>query len=205
MTILQSVRPTTSPASTTDPLDEFRAWQAEAAAHEPNGARSGTLATVGLDRRPSTRQIDLLTVDHGFVFATHHGSRKGRELAADPHASYCFSWPSRGRQVVIDGTVEHLDDVASDLRFCALPRPVQLLCWASEQSRAIGDLDDVRARLDLARERFDGQEIPRPSHWGALRLVPDEIEFWSEGPMALNERRRFTRADRSWSMDLLSP
>ena len=64
-----------------------------------------TLATVGPDGRPSARIVLLKAFDAaGFTFHTNYDSRKGRELAANPHAALLFFWPdwsarcaSRGR------------------------------------------------------------------------------------------------------------
>ena len=65
-----------------------------------------TLATATPDGRPSARIVLLKGVDpRGFVFYTNKQSRKGEELAANPHAALLFHWktpappdPHRGRR-----------------------------------------------------------------------------------------------------------
>src|SRR5690242_2165657 len=67
------------------------------AATEINAA---TLATVDKDGAPSARIVLLKGVDErGFIFFTNYESRKGRELAANPHAALVFYWPEQERQV----------------------------------------------------------------------------------------------------------
>ena len=47
--------------------------------------------------------------------------------------------------------------------------------------------------------------MPRPPHWGGYRLVPDRIEFWSDRPHRLHERRIFTHDGDSWCEGLALP
>ena len=42
----------------------------------------------------------------GFVFFTNYDSRKGRELAQNPHASLLFAWMDLERQVRLEGHVD---------------------------------------------------------------------------------------------------
>ena len=53
--------------------------------------------------------------------------------------------------------------------------------------------------------RFDGEEVPRPPRWSGFRLIPDAIEFWSDRPYRLHERRLFTRDGDQWREGLLYP
>jgi pyridoxine/pyridoxamine 5'-phosphate oxidase len=63
-----------------------------------------TLATADADGRPSARTVLLKGFDaEGFVFFTNYQSRKGRELADNPHACLLFFWPELERQVRIEG------------------------------------------------------------------------------------------------------
>jgi len=61
------------------------------------------------------------------------------------------------------------------------------------------------ARFDKLSHRFEKQDVPRPPHWGGYRVVPERIEFWSDRPHRLHERRLFTRAGDAWTEGLLYP
>jgi pyridoxamine 5'-phosphate oxidase len=62
------------------------------------------------------------------------------------------------------------------------------------------------ARLEQARDRFAGGDVPRPPGWVGYLLAPGMIEFWQHGDHRLHDRRRHTRAaDGSWSSQLLAP
>ena len=53
---------------------------------------------------------------------------------------------------------------------------------------------------------FGGFRRSRPPHWGGHRLIADRIEFWTDRPHRLHERRLFTvQRDGSWAEGLLYP
>ena len=89
-----------------DPHALFDAWFAEARAAEPNDADAMALATANAAGAPSVRMVLLKGHDdRGFVFYTNGESRKGDELAANPHVALLFHWKSLRRQVRIEGDV----------------------------------------------------------------------------------------------------
>jgi pyridoxamine 5'-phosphate oxidase len=190
-----------------DPHLLFDAWLNAARAGEPNDAEAMTLATAAADGRPSARIVLLKGHDHrGFVFYTNSQSRKGDELAANPHASLLFHWKSLRRQVRIEGAVSPVSEAEADAYFATRARDSQLGAWASDQSRPLANRDLFEARYAAAKEDHEGRDVPRPPHWWGYRLVPERIEFWSDRPHRLHERRLFVPgADGSWTEGLLYP
>jgi pyridoxamine 5'-phosphate oxidase len=95
-------------AAGNNPLELFMAWigtaRGSGAILEPNAM---TLATVDEAGRPAARMVLLKEVedDGSFVFYTNRDGRKGRELAANPHAALVFWWEPLERQVRIEGAV----------------------------------------------------------------------------------------------------
>jgi pyridoxamine 5'-phosphate oxidase len=191
----------------TDPHQLFDAWLAAARASEPNDAEAMTLATADADGRPSARMVLLKGHDRrGFVFYTNSQSRKGDELAANLHAALLFHWKTLRRQVRIEGAVAPVSDAEADAYFATRSRDSRLGAWASDQSRPLANRALFEARYAAVKEDHEGRDVPRPPHWWGYRLVPDRIEYWSDRPHRLHERRLFTLGpDGRWIEGLLYP
>src|SRR4051812_17163799 len=86
-----------------DPIAQFKKWFEQALqAAPPDDVNAATLATADRDGRPSARIVLLKGLDErGFMFFTNYQSRKGHELAENPHAALVFYWPALERQVNI--------------------------------------------------------------------------------------------------------
>ena len=189
-----------------DPFALFDAWFAETQASEPNDANAMALATADALGRPSVRMV--LLKGHGpdgFVFYTNRESRKAGELAVNAHVALLFHWKSLRRQIRVEGPVSLASDSESDAYFASRSRDSQLGAWASDQSRPLADRATFEARLEQVKARFEGQEVPRPPHWGGYRVTPSAIEFWQDRAHRLHERRLFTRTDSAWAEGLLYP
>ena len=77
--------------------------------------------------------------------------------------------------------------------------------WASDQSRPLDSRATFEQRLEEVKRRFEGEDVPRPPHWGGYRVVPARIEFWTDRPHRLHERRLFILGNDGWSEGLLYP
>jgi len=192
---------------TADPHGLFEMWFAEARAGEPNDAEAMALATADAAGRPSVRMVLLKGHDErGFAFYTNSDSRKGLEIAANPRAALLFHWKSLRRQVRIEGAIEATGEAEADAYFATRPRDARIGAWASDQSRPLESRASFEARYERLTAEFEGKDVPRPPYWWGYRVAPERIEFWTDRPHRLHERRLFVRgADGGWTEELLYP
>ncbi len=189
-----------------DPLTHFTRWFEEAVAADVPEPNAMCLATATPDAYPSARMVLLKGVDaRGFVFYTDYRSRKGLELADNPHASLCFFWAELERQVRIAGAVQRLSRTESDQYFQSRPLPSRIGAWTSRQSSVITSRDVLESERVANEERFRDGHVPLPEHWGGFRIVPEEIEFWQGRTSRLHDRLRFRKSAGVWVRERLSP
>ena len=142
----------------------------------------------------------------GFVFYTNDRERKGRASWRRTRAPHLlFHWKSLRRQVRIEGAVERVSEREADAYFASRARDSQLGAWASDQSRPLESRERFEQRFEELERRFDGQDVPRPPYWSGYRVVPERIEFWTDRPYRLHERRLFPRDGGGWTEGLLYP
>ncbi len=189
-----------------DPFLLFEAWFAEAQAAEPNDPNAMALATATRDGAPSVRMVLLKGHDErGFVFYTNATSRKGGEILSNPQAALLFHWKSLRRQIRIEGPLAEVTPEEADAYFHSRPRKSQIGSAASDQSRPLDSRETYLARVGLLAGQYEGHTIPRPPHWTGFRLDPARMEFWTDRPNRLHERRQFNRTSDGWTSSLLYP
>ena len=199
-------RPTSDESPGPDPLAIFLEWQRQA------GERGGlmpdafALATATPDGRPSVRTVLFKGIEGGALrLVTNYESRKGRELAENPHGALMFYWPVLDRQVRMEGRLERAPASESDAYFASRDRDSQLGAWASAQSRPVPSRAALMAEFETVHERFEGGPVPRPPHWGVVHLIPERVELWLAGAHRLHDRFAYTREGAGWRCQRLMP
>lgn len=166
-----------------------------------------TLSTVDSNGEMRGRVVLLKDIlEDGFVFYSNYNSDKCRALFANPKGSLSFFWPNLERQVIISGTAEKTSDAISDAYFSSRPRGSQLGAHVSPQSQSIDSRAVLEERLEMLTKKYEGNDIPRPIHWGGIVIKPQRIEFWQGRPNRLHDRIVYTKAENTlWTRKRLAP
>lgn len=181
-------------------------WLAEAEAAGNFDPTAMALATATPDGRPSVRWVLLKHFDaRGLCFYTDKRSRKGQELAANPHAALAFYWAEDDRQVRVEGRVESLPDADNDAYFNQRPLGSRLAAAASHQSQPIASRAALEARVEALQQQYPAGDVPRNPDWGGFRLVPEVYEFWQGRASRLHDRFTYTRSGAGWVIQRLMP
>ncbi|HTF18760.1 MAG TPA: pyridoxamine 5'-phosphate oxidase [Chryseolinea sp.] len=190
-----------------DPIEQFNKWLDEALKADVPEPNAMSLATVGIDHRPSCRIVLLKGVEHNqFVFYTNYQSHKGKELVANPFCALTFFWPELERQVRIEGIVTRVEDFRSEAYFQSRPVASQIGAWSSPQSSVIDNRKILDERAGQIGKRFAGvTKLPKPKQWGGYQVAPFMIEFWQGRPSRLHDRVEFMHVDGLWKCHRLAP
>ncbi|MFK8032210.1 MAG: pyridoxamine 5'-phosphate oxidase [Gammaproteobacteria bacterium] len=183
-----------------NPMPMFSTWLDEswtsADTPNPNGMAITSATVKDGVAYPSTRVVLLkdANFDSGFVvFYTNYQSRKGRELLGNSRASALIHWDKLGRQVRLEGVIVKSPEEESDTYFATRHRSSRIGAWTSAQSEPVDSRETLLANLHATEKRFEDQEVPRPPHWGGLRLWIDRIELWCDGEFRLHDRAIWQR------------
>lgn len=189
-----------------NPIRQFAAWfeaAREAGVREPEAM---AVASATRDGFPSVRMVLLKRFDeHGFVFFTNYGSRKGRELTTNPQAALLFHWDVLGRQVRIEGPVQRLSPEESAQYVRSRARGSQLSALASPQSQVVESRQWLEERVRELAARHQGADPPLPENWGGLRVAGERFEFWQHRSDRLHDRLRYCPDGRGWRVERLAP
>ncbi len=176
-----------------DPTAMVRRWLEDAIAAGLPEPTAMVVATVDPDGSPSARTVLLKGLDErGFVFYTHHTSRKGVALAADPRCSLLLPWHALERQVRVEGVAERLTEEEAAAYFATRPRGAQVGAHASPQSQVVAGRHELEERYAEADERL-GEEVPLPAGWGGYRVRHRVVELWQGRPNRMHDRLVYRR------------
>lgn len=190
-----------------NPFEIARSWLSEAEKTEPSDANAIALATVDVDGMPNVRIVLLKGIEDGaFVVYTNLGSAKSQELLQSGKAAFVIHWKSLRRQIRVRGTVTQEDPAKADAYYSSRPLLSRIGAWASKQSQPLAERGLLEGRVARFSETL-GDDPARPGFWGGFRIVPQEMEFWCEGPNRLHDRFRWVRKtpEGDWSISRLYP
>lgn len=191
-----------------NPIELFRDWFLNADDSEMvDETNAMTISSIGLDGFPKSRVVLLKKYTwEGFIFYTNYNSEKGKSIAANNNICLSFFWAGLEQQIIIKGKAEKLSENLSDGYFDSRPDGSKLGAWASDQSKVVQSREELDTSLKTFEQKFEGNEISRPKHWGGYLVRPISIEFWQGRPNRMHDRIRYTlEEDFSWKIERLAP
>lgn len=188
-----------------EPLQMLDRWLEDAAAAGANDPRSVAFVTVGEGARPSARTVSLKRVENdALVFTSALWTRKAREIEANPQVALLFHWPTIGRQVHITGIATVAERVLAVELFAERELSHRVQTLVSRQGEPIEDVEPLRARHAHLMQALEAPP-ECPPDWGAIRVVPDAVEFWLQASDRMHDRLLYVRSGTGWSTSRLSP
>ncbi|OJU37746.1 MAG: pyridoxamine 5'-phosphate oxidase [Bacteroidales bacterium 45-6] len=189
-----------------NPLEAFEQWFKEAVEAQVYEPSAMNLATVDALGRSSLRVVLLKELKQGgFIFFSNYDSRKGKQLAGNPHCALNFVWHELERQVRIEGFAEKLSPEDSDNYFEVRPPKSKLGAWTSPQSEVIPGREYLEKLYADFEKQFAGKGVPRPENWGGYLVRPSLIEFWQGRSNRLHDRIQFRLENEMWTKERLAP
>lgn len=188
-----------------NPIQQFNIWLQEAIANLVSEPNAMVLATANKNGEPSARNVLLKSADEkGFIFFSNKQSDKAKDLAENPQATLLFSWLSQHRQVIVKGKVSEISREESNEYFQTRPYGSRISAWVSNQSQVIKNREVLEQKVKEFMEKYP-EEVPMPDYWGGYILKPESVEFWQGRPSRLHDRIRFTKKEKSWIIERISP
>lgn len=190
-----------------DPFGIAKDWLALAGQSEPSDPNAIALATVDAQGLPNVRMVLLKEITEAdFVFYTNYESRKAQEIDASGKAAFVLHWKSLARQIRVRGITQREDGPVADAYYQSRSLQSRIGAWASHQSQPLASRGALMAQVAKVTAQ-KGVKPERPPYWGGFRIVPLEIEFWSDGAFRLHDRFRWSRQDvgEAWKVTRLNP
>lgn len=189
-----------------NPLTTFTEWYEAAAKIEQNAEAMAVSTYDEVKKRPNTRYLLFKGIqENRLVFYTNYGSPKSKDLEGNPEVALVFYWHESKRQVRIHGRVSKMSKEDSLRYFHSRDRDSQLASYISSQSESIADKQGLIDKLNDAKKKFEGKEVPLPPNWGGYLVLPYEYEFFLYGANRLNDRFLYENIDNKWRVQRLQP
>jgi pyridoxamine 5'-phosphate oxidase len=187
-------------------IKQFRLWYKQAIENHILQPDAMILSTSSRYGKPSSRIVLLKRYDEsGFLFFTNYNSRKGKELKGNPFASLLFYWAELHKQVRIEGKANKITRKETEEYFNSRSFESRIGAWASDQSKVIKDRSVLDRKFSELEKKYKDEVVPTPPNWGGYILIPYSIEFWEGRPHRLHDRIRYTRFNKRWKIERLSP
>lgn len=164
-----------------------------------------TLATVGPDGYPRTRNVMVSRTEEGRIFFhTDSRSEKVRHIGPNSKVSLTVLAADRSKQVTVVGdAVRSTPDEEADA-FADRSRYLQLLAWLNDDALAQKPVEERHAVW--AQFNAENPGLTPPETWAGFAVVPREYLFWTADSDGPSQRVHYVRAEGSadaWTTEVL--
>ena len=189
------------------PVDFFIKWFKEADKSDKIiEANAMTVSTVDKNNLPSSRVVLLKEIrDRSLIFFTNYKSKKGEAINDNPNICASFYWPPLERQVIFKGIAEKCSENYSDAYFKSRPFNSQVAAIVSNQSQIISSYNELLERYNKFLKENKNSDLKKPTHWGGIEMLIEEIEFWQGRENRLHNRVVCSFVNDKWVTKVLSP
>lgn len=151
-----------------------------------------------------SRYVNLKFIDGDkFIFFTNYNSTKSIQFKSHKQIAVNIFWQKTNTQIRIKANLRRSSEKYNNSYFRSRSPQKNALAISSQQSRVISSYSKVVEKYEEAMKSNDLEECPR--YWGGYEFTPYEIEFWKGNQYRLNKRDLYTKADGSWSHNILEP
>ena len=189
-----------------DAWNDFYEKEKELVELDPNAA---LVSSVDAEGNPNARVILIKDVSNkGFVFYTNYQSQKGKELFHNNKGHLTWYSRAQGVSIRIQGEVQKIDASISDNYFASRDRNAQISASISKQSETVESREVLDAEFKKFADNYEGEDIPRPDHWGGIIIQPEKVEVWKsrdDYKTRLHDRIVFTLSNDQWIKSRLYP
>ena len=188
------------------PLELLSVWINEAKDKGIIEPTAMSIATLNKSGFPTNRMVlAKYLYDEQIGFFTNLESDKSLEIIANQNVSATFWWPEMERQVRVEGQAEQMPREQVEEYHSTRPRRSRIAAWASDQSRELESMENLRERFLHYESKFENKIVPAPPFWGGFTITINRVEYWSGRPNRLHERVSLTRNGDCWSEQRLFP
>lgn len=173
------------------PFELLKAWMNEAIEVQVQEPYAMSLATCGMDNKPSVRIVLMREItDTGIVFYTNYESAKGQDIAENPNAEVLFFWHKLERQIRISGSIAKIDATKSAAYFQKRPHDSQVGAWVSQpQSGEVANRAVMEQTFEQLQTDYPTDiPVPTPEFWGGYEITIEKIEFWQGRANRMHDR-----------------
>ncbi len=194
------------------PFELLHAWMSEAIDQSVQEPYAMSLATCGMDNKPSVRIVLLREITAtGIVFYTNYESAKGQDIAENPNAEALFFWHELERQIRISGKIAKIDATKSAAYFQKRPHDSQVGAWVSQpQSGEVANREVMEEKFaQLQADYPETLTVPTPEFWGGYEITVEKIEFWQGRANRMHDRLVYVQDNHegtlTWTTKRLLP